>query len=336
MNKYFQILKHNFELQKSSISDEYRFVIFGAGEMGTLTLDFLTGMNLEPIAFFDNKESADTCGIPIVKPYFMDKIVVLVASVYAKEIIAQLISLGFYPGNIIHGFSSQDIKPTSFAPYSLKIYNDFLNMHLSRKNINFAILGFDDAYTHKAINIYLRHDIDHMRDLKMLPAILDIEIDCKVRSISYIKCDDENYLLTDAQSIVRKYLEKGHLFGLHSTCYMYDDFIGKFEDEIFRFKEVFLFNPLFFNMHGNGDTRYAIKCEFREFIRSRVKQYGFLLSDDFPEFFKNRLTIHDCSGGPDFNKRFLKEDFFNLPSFLKTGDRINIVTHPGYWKEDCC
>lgn len=76
-------------------SEDKKLYVFGTGAYSDLVLTEIEKRGGEIAGYFDNKRSGCKNGCEITRPEYKDDVVVLVATLYSREVIAQLYDLGY-------------------------------------------------------------------------------------------------------------------------------------------------------------------------------------------------------------------------------------------------
>jgi len=216
-------------------------------------------------------------------------------------------------------------KLWQYEPYKASIYNSILEQLLLKdfkcgwnKNIN-------------NIDIYLRHDLDTSACAKKLPKLINIEKDLGLSSAIYIRADNLEYSLKDLRNDINKYKEQGFEIGLHTTCYLKDNYIDEFEKETELFNKYMGFYPKSFTVHGMGEYRLETRKAFINQIIPKLNDYGYEFTDCHSNLITYEYVIEDCHWDSIAKKRFIYNDFESIPPFFKKGSNYLILTHPCYW-----
>jgi len=232
--------------------------------------------------------------------------------------------------------------PVMKGPFPVSLYKNFLKL-IAKSGHNYIV---DFQYPPKvsrrlACQWFVRHDIDTPNCLQKLPLLLDIALDLDVRPACFLRVDCEAYDLSLAKSAIRSYSESGIVFGLHSECYLDDDWDSRLAREVKRFKDVLGFQPIVVNAHGYGQYRIDTRLEFYEGLNAgRAQAHGFSFTDvgNTPRDYE--VQIQDChhiGTSPLRNElhaeqRQILNDFIKLPPPGLYKKAI-LLTHPGYWTE---
>ena len=127
--------------------------------------------------------------------------------------------------------------------------------------------------------------------------------------------------------MVSTYRETGVEFGLHTSCYVEDDYLGTFRTESERFAKTFGFAPRSFTVHGLGDCRYETRLRFGEEIIPRLEEFGYVFTDCNQTLRTYDYVISDCHLEATSGRRYIYNDFLRLPRFFAPGFNYLVLTH---------
>jgi hypothetical protein len=139
--------------------------------------------------------------------------------------------------------------------------------------------------------------------------------------------------------IVSEFRPHGMIFGLHTECYLFDDWRSRLDFEIRRFEEELGFRPCTLNAHGGFPHRQKQRLAFYSAMtRQELYRLGFQFSDLHFGLRAYDSIVEDChatgpsSGPEDYRpeRRRLLSDFAVLPP-RRDGRSSLVLTHPGYW-----
>ena len=218
-----------------------------------------------------------------------------------------------------------------YAPYSVGLYQGLVE---KIGKIPRAVLTpfFDEGggSVDGNIRVYSRHDLDTASCVENLPLLLEVD-ECNgiVPGIFFL-VNDQTYSLASCRGLATSLREKGHVVGLHTVCYLEDDYLGAFQREIDKFTAEIGFRPQTFNAHGLGKQRLETRLKFYEEISERYAEYGFSYSDCCPRMRFYQHVIEDCHWDEKISKRYVKDDFIHPRQYLG-GEKCLILTHPCYW-----
>ena len=216
------------------------------------------------------------------------------------------------------------------SPYSLELYT-FLLKNISLCS-NYEIIPFKSSEISNKVNVYIRHDIDTSKCIKNLNNMLKIdEIYGVAGKIAvYFRVDDQEYSLKKIRSDIKAYYNSGFEIGLHSQCYIKDDYIAEFKRETNKFSDDTGLEPKSFTVHGLGSFRLETRLKFYKEVAKIYPKYGYQFGD-IPQLRRYDYVIQDCHLD-ETKKRFIYDDFFNLPKFFRQGVKYLVLTHPCYWE----
>jgi hypothetical protein len=230
----------------------------------------------------------------------------------------------------LFGYKKRVTTKTEPAPYSSKIYQSLINRLKRTENIR--ICSFRDSLPDEAgtINVYFRHDIDTEACLNNLGSLLEIDKKSGIIPGIFFLVSDETYLLSSCKDLASKIHAEGYPVGLHSVCYLKDDYLLEFQKEIDFFTATLGFRPDTFNAHGVGSTKLENRLKFYDEISVKYKEFGFSYSDCCAKLRPYQHVIEDCHWDSSVSKRYIKADFEQPEAFIKPGNNL-VLTHPCYW-----
>ncbi len=219
-----------------------------------------------------------------------------------------------------------------YAPYSIGLYQGLISK--IKKVSQAAISPFDrEAFgSLENIQIYSRHDIDTAQCLENLPLLLGVDEQNGIVPGIFFLVNDQSYSLASYKGLLTSLREKGYIIGLHTVCYLHDDYMDAFQREIDKFTTESGFRPQTFNAHGLGKHRLETRLRFYQDVTERYKEYGFLYSDCCPGLRAYQHVIEDCHWNEQVSKRYVKDDFIHPERYIKSGNCL-ILTHPCYWRQ---
>jgi len=217
-----------------------------------------------------------------------------------------------------------------YAPYPLEIYKQCLESLKSLPSHQFAPFLKYEGIDKATDWIFVRHDIDTQQCMRNLPEIIKIDERLRIESGIYLRIDDEEYSVRDHREMFLQYKEHGFEIGLHSLCYLKENYSQEFQRETDKFKNYMGFQPRSFSVHGVGSFRLETRMKFYQEVIHWLHQMGYE-TGDIPTLRSYVHTIHDCHLDNE-NRRFLYDDFLYFPNLSLRGSRYLIMTHPCYWK----
>ncbi len=226
----------------------------------------------------------------------------------------------------------QTRQPHAYAPYESVLYAALLRHIRAAPDLELAAFSRIGKPDGARPRIYLRHDIDTAACIERLPMMLDINLAEGVASPVYVRTDGTDYPPGAMADAVAHYRAKGVEFGLHSSCYTEDDYMGAFRRELGRFAECFGFRPTSFTVHGLGTFRAEIRDRFAEEIAGRLSEFGLAFTDCNVRLRQYDYVITDCHLEPATRRRYIYDDVVTLPRFFVPGRDYLVLTHPCYWR----
>ncbi|MBO3697279.1 hypothetical protein [Roseivirga sp. E12] len=215
------------------------------------------------------------------------------------------------------------------SPYPIEYYRDLLEM-LTNENVFFQPFMQIES-SKERINVFVRHDIDRQECIDNLEDMVALNKEYKIQSGLFFLVNDRTYNLSDYRDKILAYREDGLEIGLHTECYRFDDYMKEFKRETDRFEKVLGFRPQSFTVHGLG-YRNDVRGQFYSVLDRNFKSTGYSFSDCISKFRSYDYVMEDCHKNSKTQKRFIYSDFQKLPSFLKPGENLLVLTHPCYWK----
>lgn len=223
-------------------------------------------------------------------------------------------------------------QPHAYAPYDAALYAALLRQIRAATDLELAAFSSRRRPGGVKPRLYLRHDVDMAACVENLPLLLDVDLAEGIAPPVYIRTDGTDYPPEAVADAVAHYRAKGVEFGLHSSCYTEDDYIGAFRREIGRFAECFGFRPASFTVHGLGSFRVEIRDRFAEEIVDRLPEFGLKFTDCNTRLRQYDYVITDCHLEPETRRRYIYDDVVTLPRFFEPGRDYLVLTHPCYWR----
>jgi len=217
-----------------------------------------------------------------------------------------------------------------YAPYPVSLYQGVIEE--IKKIPGARLTPFDRGVSgnDSEIEVYSRHDIDTVKCVENLPLLLAVDERNGIVPGIFFLVNDQPYRLDTCRDLAISLREKGYAVGLHTICYLEDDYLGAFQREIDKFTAALGFYPYTFNAHGLGKQRLETRLKFYEEISERYAEYGFSYSDCCSQMRPYRHVIEDCHWDETISSRYIKDDFFHPKSYISEGKCL-ILTHPCYW-----
>jgi len=217
-----------------------------------------------------------------------------------------------------------------FAPYNISIYENLLQTIHNANGIQFAPFYELAKPETNLIRVFVRHDIDTIDCVNNFYNFLKINEKFGIKPGVFFLVNGEAYPTEMCRNIVAELREKNYVIGLHSVCYLEDDYMSSFQRELEIFQKTFEFPADTFNTHGLGSYRHEFRINFYHEISNRYQEFGFQYSDCYPILKNYDHIAEDCHKDEISGSRFLKDDFFDPSKFFKRNSNL-ILTHPCYW-----
>lgn len=213
------------------------------------------------------------------------------------------------------------------APHTYSLYEDYCRL-LSSGAFNILPLPLPDFLADDRINVFIRHDIDHLGCILALPGMLDLERRYGLVSSSYIIVDGSRYHPALAKPVVERYSDMGFGFGLHSNCYLYGEALPRFINELELYAELFGAPPKHFTQHGQGTLEEESRQRFNDSVRKEGGASGIPTDIGFP--YVLRFTDSKTEAGTKVLSHSPTELAEDLQA-LERGDTALFLTHPFRW-----
>jgi hypothetical protein len=137
--------------------------------------------------------------------------------------------------------------------------------------------------------------------------------------------------LRDWREAAQTARQQGFEVGLHTVCYVHDDYLRAFRQETEKFSDETGFAPRTFTVHGLGQHRLETRLRFYEEIAARLADFGYSFSDCHHTLRTYDYVIEDCHWDGARQARFIYEDFATPPDWFWKGRHYLLLTHPCYW-----
>jgi hypothetical protein len=230
----------------------------------------------------------------------------------------------------------KDRTTLEFAPYPLSRLETLLQTVKSQRHEE--LLNFSDKSAALGKRAwYIRLDLDTSACVENAPFVIETVLKYGVRPGVFLRTTAEDYEISAAKLLFDRYEPEGVLFGLHSECYLDDDWRARLDLEVAAYLQVIGAAPSAINAHGHGAVRRKVRAAFYASLTSDfLEQYGSPLNDCGTGDRSYGLIVQDCHFDERFlretekKRRFLLSDFRDPPP---TGVRaaILILVHPTYW-----
>lgn len=232
--------------------------------------------------------------------------------------------------NKIFGRKNKYITKSEYAPFRYEIYQSLIDKLKSHHAVSITPFNTYSDVVEGLTNVYFRHDIDTLNCVKNLPSLVKVDESNGIVPGIFFIVNDETYLLSSCKEIANYLHQIGYPIGLHTVCYLDDNYLDQFQREIDIFTNTFGFRPDTFNAHGLGSVRLETRLKFYDEIAAKYQEFGFQYSDCCPKLREYRHVFEDCHWDKDKSTRYLKNDFFDPSSSLENGNAL-VLTHPCYW-----
>lgn len=221
-------------------------------------------------------------------------------------------------------------RPLYHAPYPLDLYR-LVVRKIKRQMLPIAEFDAPDPCAMTS-RVFFRHDIDYADCVTGAPAMLDINLSESVPISAFLRVDGEAYLPEHACGLVEIYRAKGVAFGLHTSCYVHEDYLGALERERSTFLKTYGFEARTFTVHGLGEAHLARRMAFTAYAARHLRALGFDYSDCTPDLRPYHHVFQDCDRDPMTGGRAIFSDMASPPPLLRRGCNYLVLTHPCYWK----
>lgn len=224
------------------------------------------------------------------------------------------------------------------APYNLDVYEQLLELICGSHEDQ--LCDFDNVSVGEGKRKwYVRHDLDESDCLSRAAELIRLDLKYGVRPGVFFRVQSDAYSLDNARTLMAEFLDKDLVLGLHSECYLSDDWYSRLREEVEIYQRTLNITPFAVNAHGYGEYRLNIRQKFyRGITPELLNQLGIKLNDCGTGNRCYQYIIEDCHRpfvNPPHNKinlynRCILTDFKKLPplGFVSQG---LILTHPCYW-----
>ncbi|WP_448207920.1 hypothetical protein [Azospirillum sp. sgz302134] len=219
------------------------------------------------------------------------------------------------------------------APYPIDVYRTTLRRLLGRRGVTVFPFTSRAAIPRGQTVLFVRHDVDTRDCVRNMGRLLAVDHELGIPAATYIRVDGIDYDPAECREEVARQKALGMEVGLHSSCYLEDDFFGAFRRELDVFQGLFGFAPVSFTMHGLGAVRTAERTAFTEAVPGRLDEFGIAFSDCNVRLRTYRHVVQDCNldqRAP--GRRCMYVDFAKPEVFLEPGHALLLLTHPCYWQ----
>ena len=219
-----------------------------------------------------------------------------------------------------------------FAPYPTTLYATLLSRCQVSKRIQFHPFTEQSIKDGSEVHLFVRHDIDTETCIQKMDLLLDIDQNLGIPAGVYFRVDDQEYRVSDYRNVIQSLRSLGLEIGLHTLCYLEDDYFSAFRRETGKFYDELGFKPRSFTVHGLGPHRLEVRLRFCEEIALRLDEFGYEFCDCHSLWRRYNYVIEDCHRDVGKEALYIYDDFNEPPSFLGSGENLLILTHPCYWK----
>jgi hypothetical protein len=226
----------------------------------------------------------------------------------------------------------RSLAPARYAPYPASLYRDFLRRTLSDRQIALAPFTHAPAAGGTA-TLFVRHDIDTADCMRGMRTLLDVDRELGVVAGVYLMADAKAYRLADHRDEIAACRAAGFEVGLHTACYIHDDYFSALEAETRAFADALGFRPRSFTVHGLGEHRMDVRLRFYREVLHRLGEFGYEFTDCCPELRSYAHVLHDCHWDPEKQARFLYNELTGRRFPFERGKSYLLLTHPCYWTQ---
>jgi hypothetical protein len=220
----------------------------------------------------------------------------------------------------------------AYAPLDIALYVRFLREVRVLPKLALVPFAAAPSRTGGPAQMFVRHDVDTALCVEMLPLVLDVDRQERVPAAVFVRADRAEYRPEEAAAVLRAHGD-GVEIGLHSSCYLEDDFLAAFSEETERFKSSFGFAPRSFTVHGLGEYRFAVRERFVASVSTRLDEFGYEFSDCDTRLRSYDHVFQDCHLEVGTGRRFILSDLEAPRAFIREGRDYLLLTHPCYWRQ---
>jgi hypothetical protein len=228
------------------------------------------------------------------------------------------------------------------APYNLDVYEQLLELICGSHEdqlYDFDNVNESEGKGKGKRKWYVRHDIDYSDCLSRAAELIRLDLKYGVRPGVFLRVQSDAYSLDNARALMAEFLDEGVMFGLHSECYLSDDWLSRLRAEVEIYQKTFGTTPSAINAHGHGKYRFNIRQKFYNGMTPELlNELGIKLNDCGTGNRRYQYIIEDCHrpfgnlshNNIDLYNRCILTDFKMLPpsGFVSQG---LILIHPCYW-----
>lgn len=221
-------------------------------------------------------------------------------------------------------------RGVQYAPYPVGIYRELLARLKDSEIIDLVAFNQDTVLDGSKTQVFIRHDIDTAGCVSNLPGLLKIDAELGLVPGVFFLVSGDTYDLSSCKSLASTLYDRGYPLGLHTVCYLEDDYMSQFQREIDTFTKTLGVRPDTFNAHGLGNYRLDTRLRFYDEVADRYKDFGFSYSDCTSKLRAYNYVFEDCHWDTNKSNRYLKDDFMDPIKHIVRGNML-VMTHPCYW-----
>ncbi len=181
-----------------------------------------------------------------------------------------------------------------FAPYPTALYAALLSQCQRSNRIQVHPFTKQNIEDGSRTHVFVRHDIDTSACIQKMHLLLDIDHDLGVPGGVYFRVDDREYRLSDYRNIIQTLRSRRLEIGLHTLCYLEDDYFSALRRETRKFYDDLGFKPRSFTVHGLGPQRLEMRLRFYEEVAPRLGEFGYEFCDCHALWRSYNYIIEDC------------------------------------------
>ncbi len=181
-------------------------------------------------------------------------------------------------------------------------------------------------------SVFFRHDIDYLGCVRNGPYLMQFHEEFGVPLAIFVRADGEEYKLSDARELVKEAQCRGISVGLHTSCYVHEDFLTVLNSERQDFGFEYGFLPTTFTIHGGSAPQYqGRRRQLVNHAEGNLGELGFCFTDCSPAYRSYTYVFQDCDRSEVSGERSLFSDFIAPPVFFPGGSNFLFLAHPSYW-----
>ena len=218
------------------------------------------------------------------------------------------------------------------APYDIELYRAYCEKLEQKEGVVFPPFDVDEEnLPEDQIRVFFRHDIDTLSCVEQLDLLLEVNKKYNHPATFHFRVDGEEYDIKDHAGKVKYCVENGFNVGLHTQCYIEDDYLEQFRRDTELFISATGISPKIFSVHGLGTYRRSVRKRFYREVGSIMPELGYHFSDCTGVQRTYNYSIEDCHFDSSSRSRYIYDDFEN-PDFMRKGQSYLVLTHPCYWQ----